>query len=375
MNRMTMDTESIVFSVVIVVLLLLPVTALAGSIDSPGAPSSGSGMPTLGGICNQLDTGMLAPLLTGPFGEPGAGPGSTMCTLTQLRDKAPVADASGAGPGDVRSGKKYWGLLGGTGNWGVRDGAMTEGSNVTGGSGLLTVIIPDGYYSGKTATVNDTNLATENIKSGVTIFGVAGATNVIDTTEAAVPAAAANISAGKKAFVNGALVTGSLSGGCTCSGTMNGTRWCDNGNGTVTDLLGGGGAAGKCLVWLKNANCMTNLGGVNKSQGGFGSLNWNDARLWTDFLSSGYCSLSDGSTQGEWRLPTKSEFAGLIAGYDTVSSSTPRSFINLMEPFYWSTTSADAGSAWYLEFSSFGSSMNTDDKLNYNYAWPVRSPQ
>lgn len=32
----------------------------------------------------------------------------------------------------------------------------------------------------------------------------------------------------------------------TCNGTINGTRWCDNGNGTVTDLTTG-------MVWLKDA--------------------------------------------------------------------------------------------------------------------------
>ena len=36
-------------------------------------------------------------------------------------------------------------------------------------------------------------------------------------------------------------------GGCTCTGTMFGKRWCDNGDGTVTDLT-------TCLVWLKKAD-------------------------------------------------------------------------------------------------------------------------
>jgi hypothetical protein len=37
--------------------------------------------------------------------------------------------------------------------------------------------------------------------------------------------------------------------GTTCSGTLSsGGRWCDNGNGTVTDMTTG-------LIWLKNATC------------------------------------------------------------------------------------------------------------------------
>lgn len=34
---------------------------------------------------------------------------------------------------------------------------------------------------------------------------------------------------------------------CTCKGTLYENRWCDNGNGTVTDLT-------TCLVWLKKAD-------------------------------------------------------------------------------------------------------------------------
>jgi hypothetical protein len=57
----------------------------------------------------------------------------------------------------------------------------------------------------------DEDLVTGNIKAGATILGVAGKTEVVDTTEATVPIAATTVLSGKKGYVNGSLVTGSAS--------------------------------------------------------------------------------------------------------------------------------------------------------------------
>lgn len=48
------------------------------------------------------------------------------------------------------------------------------GSDVNGADGSLTLPIPDGYYSGRSCTMSDSDLIGSNIKSGVTIFGVTG---------------------------------------------------------------------------------------------------------------------------------------------------------------------------------------------------------
>jgi len=54
-------------------------------------------------------------------------------------------------------------------------GTMTLGANVTGANASLSANIPAGYYDGsKTCTMADANLIAANIKSGSTIFGVAG---------------------------------------------------------------------------------------------------------------------------------------------------------------------------------------------------------
>lgn len=65
-----------------------------------------------------------------------------------------------------------------------------------------------GYYAATTLSTVDADLATANIKAGVTIFGVAGKTEVVDTTEGAGGAAAANITTGKFAWVNGVRIEG-----------------------------------------------------------------------------------------------------------------------------------------------------------------------
>lgn len=77
-------------------------------------------------------------------------------------------------------------------------------------SNNLTVTAPAGYYaSAASKTLSDASLVSGNIKSGATIFGVSGATNVVDTTIASGAAAAANILSGYSAYANGSLVEGS----------------------------------------------------------------------------------------------------------------------------------------------------------------------
>ena len=109
--------------------------------------------------------------------------------------------------GDVLS-SKYFYTSGGTKTQGSI--ATKTSSDLT--ASVLTVTAPAGYYaSAATKTCSDANLVSGNIKSGVTIFGVSGASNVVDTTIASGGASAGNIVNGYKAYVNGALVEGNAS--------------------------------------------------------------------------------------------------------------------------------------------------------------------
>ena len=153
-------------------LTVLPLAALAGNLDSPGAPTTTAGhMPTLQELYDYLTTG-AAPGAAALFQEPAAGPtAGTMKTLLQLyTDIKALFDQITVTAANVRAGQKYFSTV----PWGIQTGTMPEGTNVTGGNGLLTFTLPNGYYAGKTATAADTNLTAANIKSGVTIFGVNG---------------------------------------------------------------------------------------------------------------------------------------------------------------------------------------------------------
>lgn len=162
------------------------------------------------------------------------------------------------------------------------------------------------------------------------------------------------------------------------------------GNGTVTDLRTG-------LVWLRDAEC-------------FSGMNWVDAMATVSGLSDldcdgteGVecdCGLEDGSSPGEWRLPSRKEWKAMVA--DAVSSGclgpsltadigapcwSPGcvttggcSFLNV--PFdnegswYWSssTHTLDPRDAWWVNL--YAGDVDFDSKTGSNLrVWPVRGGQ
>ena len=130
-------------------------------------------------------------------------------------------------------------------------------------------------------------------------------------------------------------------------------RFTDNNDGTITDNL-------TRLIWLENANC-------------FGAQAWNDALAAATTLNSTECGLSDGSAEGNWRLPNVRELQSLIdygRSMPALSGSYP--FDGVQSAYYWSsTTRADnSSSAWGLDLADGG----TDGvaKTSVYYVWPVR---
>ncbi|MEO8155310.1 MAG: DUF1566 domain-containing protein [Rhizobacter sp.] len=99
-----------------------------------------------------------------------------------------------------------------------------------------------------------------------------------------------------------------------------GTRFTDNGNGTVTDHLTG-------LAWLKDAGCMS-------------PMSWSAALTAASQLANGACGLTDASTAGQWRMPNANELESLV----DVSQVNPavaaaHPFTNIMlANAYWSST-------------------------------------
>jgi hypothetical protein len=113
-------------------------------------------------------------------------------------------------------------------------------------------------------------------------------------------------------------------------------RFIDNHDGTMTDTMTG-------LVWLKQADC--NHG------------NWSDALATISTLVSGQCGLSDGSTAGQWRMPSRNELESLadraqtnIAQYfdytcinkDGSTFQAPISSNYVEAEYYWTSTANGA---------------------------------
>jgi len=139
-------------------------------------------------------------------------------------------------------------------------------------------------------------------------------------------------------------------------------RFTDNGNGTVTDNLTG-------LIWLKNANC-------------FGTKEWDDAMDKAAALHTGECGLTDGSSEGDWRLPTKEEWEAFVdrnyfnpalsnaAG--TGKWSEGDAFNNVQSYYHWSRTTYEAlrNHAWHVYMHNGG--LYYYYKTFSYYVWPVR---
>jgi len=172
----------------------------------------------------------------------------------------------------------------------------------------------------------------------------------------------------------------------------NANRYVDCGNGTVTDTVTG-------LIWLKKADCF---------QGGRFYADSNQAAAG---LAAGECGLTDGSSAGDWRLPTKTEWEATIAhavalgckylspgGYPSLTnnpgtgclSAGPTSFTGVRSFFHWSSSAHEGNPhwAWSVDLvGSYGSGyldkvsglVTYDDALNPIVwganVWPVRGGQ
>lgn len=96
-------------------------------------------------------------------------------------------------------------------------------------------------------------------------------------------------------------------------------RFTNNGDGTITDHL-------TDLVWLQNADCYNGIG-------------WQAALDNAALLANGACSLGDGSTAGDWRLPNRVEFLSLV-NYQQSDGAIwldSQGFLNAVHGWYWTS--------------------------------------
>jgi hypothetical protein len=159
----------------------------------------------------------------------------------------------------------------------------------------------------------------------------------------------------------------------------NTNRYVDCGNGTVTDTVTG-------LIWLKNANC-------------FSLKLYSAANQRAAGLAAGQCGLTDGSSAGDWRLPTKAEWEATIAravalgcksgspgGPPSLTndpgtgclSAGPTSFTGVQSGTtgtYWSSSAGEVfpDGAWYVNLH-IGEVLTVAKGVSI-FAWPVRGGQ
>lgn len=153
----------------------------------------------------------------------------------------------------------------------------------------------------------------------------------------------------------------------------NANRYVDCGNGSVTDTVTG-------LIWLKNANC-------------FGLQTYAAANNTAAGLQTGGCGLTDNSSAGDWRLPTRTEWEETVAwavsfgctgvfapSLTDISGSTcyffgPQQFTGVQINDYWSTATAtdNPSSAWAVYL--YDGTMRRAVKTSTNRVWPVRGGQ
>ncbi len=133
-----------------------------------------------------------------------------------LRISAPKA-AGTAAAADVLAGKTF------SSNTLIKAaGAMVDNGAVLITPGAAVQPIPEGYHDGlgtvAAAGSSDPNLVTGNIRGGVSIYGVAGKTSVVETADAT--AVAGDILTTKTAYVNGVKRTGTMASNGSQTATL-----------------------------------------------------------------------------------------------------------------------------------------------------------
>ncbi len=147
--------------------------------------------------------GLVANAITGK-GVSASGSDTFQQLATKISSiNVGITPDGNAGESQVLSGLTFYGS--GTAK---RTGTMANNGAVAITPSTSNQTIATGYHNGSGYVKGDSNLATANIKAGISVFGVNGKTSVVDTADAT--ATAANILNTKTAYINGSKVVGTM---------------------------------------------------------------------------------------------------------------------------------------------------------------------
>jgi hypothetical protein len=290
-------------------------TGMAGAPEPPGPPASTSSY-TLEDIYSRLNAGAAGSQQS--FTEPATGPGTgTMHSLDDIMAVAPAADdTNGAVPGDVLSGKTYWGLRA-DGMWGTQTGAAPP------------ALVPK---TGQTECYTTTT----NSETPCPAVGYPGQDGYYQK----------GVAWPEPRFVT--ITTG-----------------------VVSDTLTG-------LVWLQNANCISSTypGFDIDGAPGDGRVDWQSA---LDFVAGmtvtgSYSNCAAGFS--DWRLPNVRELHSLIDfSQDSPALPSGHPFTGVQLGNYWSSTTHADNTSWAWAVVLYDGFVSFADKALTFYVWPVRGGQ
>jgi hypothetical protein len=145
-----------------------------------------------------------------------------------------------------------------------------------------------------------------------------------------------------------------------------GPRFITGTHGVVTDNLTG-------LIWLTNANCTDDIGGVTFSSA---KLDWQEGLDFAAALANGSCGLTDSSSTGDWRLPNVRELQSLI-DYGQSSPALPsvHPFTTVQSDYYWSSSTYRDGTAFGWRVYLHDGYVYFGNKTSVRYVWPIRGGQ
>ena len=164
--------------------------------------------------------------------------------------------------------------------------------------------IPQGYHNGSGYVVGDSNLVSGNIKSGVSIFGVAGNSNVIDTSGGSAPNTGYLLS-GETYFSQGTTIAGAMP---NYSGTNELLTWRNNNQDTgVTIEVPQGYWDGSSFPYVSDGNLVPSniISGVSifgiagsyvgeKFASGSGTVATNTDTVYYGYAGANYLSTAGG---------------------------------------------------------------------------------